>query len=63
MKKNFKKELLNFSETFSFEDNLILPIIYGENDKFLNKIESSLKVKVLTRGNIIKLEGPEEKVN
>ena len=63
MKKNFKKDLLNFSKTFSFEDNLILPIIYGENDKFLDKIESSLKVKVITRGNIIKVEGPEENVN
>ena len=63
MKKNFKKDLLNFSKTFSFEDNLILPIIYGEKDKFLNKIESSLKVKIITRGNIIKVEGPEENVN
>jgi phosphate starvation-inducible PhoH-like protein len=63
LKKNFKKDLLNFSKTFSFEDNLILQIIYGENDKFLDKIESSLKVKVITRGNIIKVEGPEENVN
>ena len=63
MKKNFKKDLLNFSKTFSFEDNLILPTIYGEGDKFLAQIENSLNVKIITRGNIIKVEGPEENVN
>ena len=63
MKKNFKKDLLNFSKTFSFEDNLILPTIYGEGDKFLDQIENSLNVKIITRGNIIKIEGLEENVN
>ncbi len=63
MKKSFKKDLLNFSKTFSFEDNLILPTIYGEGDKFLNRIENSLNVKIITRGNIIKIEGLEENVN
>ena len=57
MKKSFKKDLLNFSKTFSFEDNLILPIIYGEGDKFLDQIENSLNVKIITRGNIIKDRG------
>ena len=63
MKKSFKKDLLNFSKTFSFEDNLILPTIYGEGDRFLNRIENSLNVKIITRGNIIKIEGLEENVN
>ena len=63
MKKSFKKDLLNFSKTFSFEDNLILPTIYGEGDKFLDQIENSLNVKIITRGNIIKIEGLEENVN
>ena len=63
MKKSFKKDLLNFSKTFSFEDNLILPTIYGEGDKFLGQIEKSLNVKIITRGNIIKIEGLEENVN
>ena len=63
MKKSFKKDLLNFSKTFSFEDNLILPTIYGEEDKFLDQIENNLNVKIITRGNIIKIEGLEENVN
>ena len=63
MKKSFKKDSLNFSKTFSFEDNLILPAIYGEGDKFLAQIENSLNVKIITRGNIIKIEGLEENVN
>ena len=63
LNKSFKKDLLNFSKTFSFEDNLILPTIYGEGDKFLDQIENSLNVKIITRGNIIKIEGLEENVN
>ena len=63
MKKILKKNLLNFSKTFSFEENLVLPTIYGEGDKFLDQIENSLKVRIITRGNIIKIEGLEENVN
>ena len=63
MKKILKKNLLNFSKTFSFEENLVLPTIYGEGDKFLDQIENSLKVRIITRGNIIKIECLEENVN
>ena len=42
MKKKLKNDSFNSSKTFSFDDNLILPIIYGEKDKFLDKIEDML---------------------
>ena len=63
MKKKLKNDSFNSSKTFSFDDNLILPIIYGEKDKFLDKIEDSLDVQIITRGNIIKVTGSEENVN
>ena len=46
----------------SFDDNSLLPIIYGDNDRFLRLIEKSFNVSVLTRGNFIKISGNEEKV-
>ena len=63
LKKKLKNDSFNSSKTFSFDDNLILPIIYGEKDKFLDKIEDSLDVQIITRGNIIKVTGSEENVN
>ena len=47
----------------SFDDNSLLPIIYGDNDRFLRLIEKSFNVSVLTRGNFIKISGNEEKVS
>ncbi len=63
MKKSFKNDSPKYSNTFSFDDNLLLPIIYGENDKFLSKMETSLGVEIITRGNIIKVSGTQENVN
>ena len=63
MKKKVRTDQLNSSKTFSFEDNLVLPMIYGEGDKFLKTIEKNLDIEAITRGNIIKLNGAEENIN
>ena len=63
MKKKLRTDQLNSSKTFSFEDNLVLPMIYGESDKFLKTIEKNLDIEAITRGNIIKLNGAEENIN
>ena len=57
MKKKIKKELNVFSKTISFNDNTILPLIYGEHDKFLKLIEKNMSVIILTRGNFLKVSG------
>ncbi len=46
-----------FSKTISFNDNTILPLIYGEHDKFLKLIEKNMSVIILTRGNFLKVSG------
>ena len=57
MKKKIKKELNIFSKTISFNDNTVLPLIYGEHDKFLKLIEKNMSVSILTRGNFLKVSG------
>ena len=57
MKKKIKKELNVFSKTISFNDNTVLPLIYGEHDKFLKLIEKNMSVSILTRGNFLKVSG------
>ena len=57
MKKKIKKDLNIFSKTVSFSDNTVLPIIYGEHDKFLKLIEKKMFVAILTRGNFLKISG------
>lgn len=63
MKKKIKNDSKTYSKTISFNDNSLLPIIYGDNDRFLKLIEKSFNVSILTRGNFIKISGDEEKVN
>ncbi len=46
----------------SFDDNSVLPIVYGEHDKFLKIIENKLNVLILTRGNFLKISGEEANV-
>ena len=46
----------------SFDDNSLLPVIYGDNDRFLRLIEKSFDVSILTRGNFLKISGNEQKV-
>ena len=61
MKKKIKKTDL-FSKVISFEDNLILPIIFGRHDENLKKIEEAFEVSILPRGNYLKIDGKEHSV-
>jgi phosphate starvation-inducible protein PhoH and related proteins len=41
-----------------FDDNLLLPLLYGERDRHLDRIERQLGVSVVTRGNRVAISGP-----
>ena len=41
-----------------FDDNLLLPLLYGERDEHLDRIERQLGVSVVTRGNRLAISGP-----
>src|SRR3954451_14156985 len=40
-----------------FDDNLLLPLLYGERDQHLARIERQLGVSVVTRGNRLAISG------
>ncbi len=61
MKKKIKKTDL-FSKVISFEDNLVLPIIFGRHDDNLKKIEEAFEVSILPRGNYLKIDGQQNSV-
>ncbi len=63
MKKKLKKNIEPFSKIISFDDNLILPLIFGEHDKNLKIFEDKLNISIIPRGNFLKISGPEESVN
>ena len=54
--KTKKKVEKDFSKTISFDDNLILPVIFGEHDK-------QLKIQILPRGNFLKIIGENTNVD
>jgi len=41
-----------------FDDNLLLPALYGERDQHLDRVERQLGVSVVTRGNRLAISGP-----
>lgn len=41
-----------------FDNNNLLPSLYGEQDKFLNRIENELNVTIVARGNKVVVSGP-----
>src|SRR6202040_4482808 len=41
-----------------FDDNLLLPLLYGERDAHLDRIERQLGVSVVSRGNRLAISGP-----
>ncbi len=43
----------------SFDDNRRLPLLYGEHNANLARIERQLGVRLATRGNIVNIAGPE----
>jgi phosphate starvation-inducible PhoH-like protein len=44
----------------NFEDNSLLPLLFGEHDRNLVKIEQSFDVRVASRGNVLAITGPQE---
>ena len=43
-----------------FDDNALLPLLYGEHDQHLARLEQKLGVQVAARGNRFEISGPEE---
>src|SRR5436305_9434804 len=41
-----------------FDDNLLLPALYGERDQNLDRIERQLGVSLVPRGNRLSITGP-----
>ena len=41
-----------------FDDNRLLPFLYGEHDRHLARIEQQLAVSLMARGNILTIAGP-----
>ncbi len=41
-----------------FDDNLLLPLLYGERDQHLDRVERRLGVSVVPRGNRLAISGP-----
>jgi phosphate starvation-inducible PhoH-like protein len=41
-----------------FDDNLLLPVLFGERDQHLDRIERQLGVSIVSRGNRLAISGP-----
>ena len=41
-----------------FDDNTLLPVLFGEHDRHLSRIEQKLGVRLSSRGNRIAIQGP-----
>ena len=41
-----------------FDDNSLLPLLFGEHDQHLARIEQRLGVSLISRGNRLAIEGP-----
>jgi phosphate starvation-inducible protein PhoH and related proteins len=50
-------ELIEGRAQLEFDDNLLLPLLYGERDQHLARIERQLGVSVVTRGNRLAISG------
>jgi phosphate starvation-inducible PhoH-like protein len=49
------------SVTLQFDDNALLPILYGEHDRHLARIEQRLGVRLYSRGNRLSIAGSPER--
>lgn len=52
------EELIEGRTQLEFDDNLLLPLLYGERDQHLGRIERQLGVSLVTRGNRLAISGP-----
>lgn len=60
MSKN-AKDTSDHHVTITFQDNTLLPMLYGEQDIHLAKLEKKLNLQASSRGNMVELSG--EKAN
>src|ERR1700751_5029800 len=51
-------EMVEGRTQLEFDDNLLLPLLYGERAQHLDRIERQLGVSVVTRRNRLPLSGP-----
>ena len=45
------------SVCISFEDNHLLPLLFGEQDKFIDRIDQELGVTTFSRGSVVSISG------
>lgn len=50
------------STCLTFEDNSLLPLLFGEQDKNLSKLEKQLLVNISSRGNMVSISGASDSV-
>lgn len=48
--------------TLTFDDNQLLPVLFGEHDAHLSKLERKLSIQALSRGNVVELIGDKANV-
>ena len=46
------------TSALSFEDNRLLPALFGQHDRYLARIEQRLGVSLSSRGNVVVVDGP-----
>jgi phosphate starvation-inducible PhoH-like protein len=51
-------ELPDGRTQLEFDDNLLLPSLYGERDQHLDRVERQLGISLITRGNRLVISGP-----
>ncbi|ACJ00345.1 PhoH family protein [Rhodospirillum centenum] len=44
----------------TFDDNRLLPLLFGEHEQHLSRIEKRLGVSLISRGNLLTIAGPED---
>ena len=57
VKKPPQNKLPAFSTNLFFEDNSLLPMLHGEQEVHLLKLETMLDVEIITRGNMLSITG------
>jgi phosphate starvation-inducible PhoH-like protein len=49
-------------QVMQFDDNALLPLLYGEHDQHLARLEQQLGVRLAARGNRLAIDGPADAV-
>lgn len=55
-------QTVNSPHVIDFDDNRLLPELFGEHDKNLVRIETQLGISLINRGNQVALNGPKDTV-